>query len=223
MQSINREKFFANYRNEFGGLKQDQVNDLNDLLNFLEQDPHVTDLRHGGYMLATTHHETAFTYRPIHEYGSRSYFINRYGGHTALGKRLGNDTPVEGADYAGVGDVQLTGEDNFERMEKAIREEYPDVVARFEARTGKLFDLTVGDQPNDKLDPQNAGDPEIAYFIMSLGMRKGMFTGKKLTDYFNATLTDWVNARKIINGLDCAKRIATYGQQFYRILYNSVQ
>jgi putative chitinase len=219
---IDRKRFFEGYRKEFSSLSQDQVDALNGLLTSLEQDPHITDLRHAAYMLATTMHETAFIYRPIHEYGSRSYFINRYGGQTALGKRLGNDTPEEGALYAGVGFVQLTGEDNFERLEADLRREYSEAIARFEARTGRKFDLTVGDQPNDTSDPNNAMDPEIAYCIMSYGMRHGRFTGRKLFHYFTGKLTDWINARKIINGLDKAQRIATYGQQFYRILYNSI-
>lgn len=42
------------------------------------------------------------------------------------------------------------------------------------------------------------------------GMIKGMFTGVKLSTYFNATRTDPVQARKIINGLDKAALIAGY-------------
>ena len=33
---------------------------------------------------------------------------------------------------------------------------------------------------------------------------QGVFTGKKFGDYFNKTTEDWVNARRIINGLDKA-------------------
>ena len=109
----------------------------------------------------------------------KAYFIRRYGSQTKVGKRLGNDTPEEGADYAGRGDVQITGETNYEKAEAALREFYPEIVAEFERRTGKRFDLTVGDQPDDKRDPDNAMDPAIAYAIMSFGMRTGMFTDRK--------------------------------------------
>lgn len=46
------------------------------------------------------------------------------------------------------------------------------------------------------------------------GMTKGMFTGKKLADYFNATTDDPVGARRIVNGTDKAKLIAGYHKNF---------
>lgn len=227
---FDRGLFFASYRESFlrlpdgksGTLKQEQVDGLNELLSFIESDPYITDAAWAAYMLATAKHETADTFKPIHEYGSRAYFIKRYGGQTSIGKRLGNDTPEEGADYAGRGYPQATGEDNYEKSEQAIRKEYPEVVAAFEARTGKKFDLTVGDQPNDKSDPDNMMDPQIAYVTMSYGMRKGMFTGKKLGDYFGPGKNDPINARRIINGLDRASLIASYHRKFETILKDSL-
>jgi hypothetical protein len=216
--NFDREKFFAGYRQRIDTLNQGQVDALNELLDFIEADSLITDLRHVAYMLATSKHETAHTFRPIHEHGSRSYFISRYGSQTSTGKRLGNDTPEEGATYAGRGQVQLTGEYNYEVAEQDMRKFYPDVVARFEARTGKKFDLTVGDQPNDERDPDNAMDAEIAYCIMSNGMRMGRFTGKKLTDYIAGATCDYVHARAIINGLDRASLIAGYAMKFEKIL-----
>lgn len=50
------------------------------------------------------------------------------------------------------------------------------------------------------------------------GMVDGMFTGVKLSTYFNATRDDPVNARKIINGLDCATEIAGYHKSFLAAL-----
>lgn len=50
------------------------------------------------------------------------------------------------------------------------------------------------------------------------GMIKGEFTGVKLATYFNANLTDPVQARKIINGLDKAKLVATYYATFLKAL-----
>ncbi|MBY0420047.1 MAG: hypothetical protein K2W88_18495, partial [Pararheinheimera sp.] len=46
------------------------------------------------------------------------------------------------------------------------------------------------------------------------GMEKGLFTGKKLADYFSKTKEDWVGSRAIINGKDCAAEIAGYGRTF---------
>ncbi|CAM5769745.1 hypothetical protein [Bosea minatitlanensis] len=46
------------------------------------------------------------------------------------------------------------------------------------------------------------------------GMTKGMFTGKKLSDYFSATVDDPIGARRIVNGTDKAKLIAGYHKNF---------
>src|SRR3954452_15703160 len=134
---IDRAKFFQAYRQYFGGLQQPQADGLESLLASIESDPRLLieaqtpeiAIDWAAYMLATTNHETAHTYRPVHEYGSRKYFISRYGSQTPVGHRLGNDTPEEGATYAGRGDVQLTGETNYERAEIEIRAQYPEVVA----------------------------------------------------------------------------------------------
>lgn len=58
----------------------------------------------------------------------------------------------------------------------------------------------------------------IALRALFDGMIKGMFTGKKLADYFNDKTTDWVNARRIVNGTDRADDIAGYAQDFYQAL-----
>lgn len=49
-------------------------------------------------------------------------------------------------------------------------------------------------------------------------MAKGYYTGRKLSHYFNDTKTDWVNARRIINGTDKAKEIAEIAERFYSAL-----
>jgi putative chitinase len=63
-------------------------------------------------------------------------------------------------------------------------------------------------------DPDKALEPKTATKIMFLGMINGMFTGKKLKDYFHDISADWVNARRIINGLDKANAVADYGKKF---------
>jgi putative chitinase len=63
-------------------------------------------------------------------------------------------------------------------------------------------------------DPDKALDPKTATKIMFIGMRDGMFTGLKLSSYFRGNLADWVNARRIINGLDKANLIADYAKKF---------
>ena len=97
--------------------------------------------------------------------------------------------PVNGQIYYGRGYIQLTWDYNYKSMS---------------AITGA--DL-IG-------HPDLALDPDIAAKIMFYGMEHGSFTGRRLSDYFNDKETDFVNARRIINGMDCASLIARYATEF---------
>lgn len=67
-------------------------------------------------------------------------------------------------------------------------------------------------------DPDAALEPEMAYRILSKGMRDGLFTGKKIGDYINEQRADYVNARRVVNGLDRAQQIAANARKFEAIL-----
>jgi hypothetical protein len=78
-----------------------------------------------------------------------------------------------------------------------------------------------------KYNPHLALHPNMAVEIMFEGMTKGNssfgdFTGKALETYFNDKKEDWVNARRIINGTDCAKMIREFAKQFYAALKSPV-
>lgn len=45
-------------------------------------------------------------------------------------------------------------------------------------------------------------------------MSHGTYTGKKLSDYINDKKCDFLNARRIVNGKDCAEKIMSYAQKF---------
>lgn len=69
--------------------------------------------------------------------------------------------------------------------------------------------------------PERALDPDFAAHILIDGMIRGVFTGKKLGDYFNETKNDPIQARRIVNGTrpgetlpDRAEQIAGYYQKF---------
>ncbi len=51
------------------------------------------------------------------------------------------------------------------------------------------------------------------------GMLKGMFTGKRLDQYFNARRDDPVAARRIINGQDRATKISRFHSSFLKALH----
>lgn len=101
---IDRQKFFAGIRSGFGSLSQDQVTALNALLDAIEADAEMTDLRWVAYALATVRHETANTYRPIAEYGH---------GH---GRPYGHKDAETGRVYYGRGFIQLTHRENYKKL-----------------------------------------------------------------------------------------------------------
>lgn len=96
--------------------------------------------------------------------------------------------------WYGRGYVQLTWERNYRAFQPAVL---------------KLFGLDIVANPDAALDPKAAA------YIMFEGMQRGTFTGKKLADYFNDNKTDWVNARRVINGTDRAVEIAAISKQFF--------
>lgn len=159
------------------------------------------DLRQLAYILATVHHETAGTMLPIRERGGNSYFHKMYDPESpdpkraALAKKMGA-LPGDGVIFHGRGYVQLTWRANYLKWQKRLG-----------------IDLTSSMAAADKVM-----DPDVATKIMFDGMALGLFTGKKLSDYFNETTCDWYNARRIINGIDCAQKIADLAQQYYKEL-----
>lgn len=197
---FNYTTFFNGYRGIYGKLNQTQVSGLDNLLGYIEGDPDVSDVRWAAYMLATVKHECADTYQPITERGPKSYF-NKYNAGTKIGKNLGNTAPGDGYNFRGRGYVQITGRANYQRLGNAL------------GLTGE-DDLV--------LHPDNALHPNIAYRVMSYGMRTGAFTSKKLSDYIKGTTCDYTNARRIINRLDQAAKIKGYAVNFESMLKSSM-
>ena len=68
------------------------------------------------------------------------------------------------------------------------------------------------------LQPGDCMTWPVALRALVDGMVGGMFTGRKLGQYFAAKVDDPVNARRIINGLDRAEMVAGYHRQFLAAL-----
>ena len=185
---MNRSKFFNEIRTSLfnGRLSQSQVDGINFKLDAFDR---IADIRWRAYMLATSYHETAMTMQPIEEYGK--------GKGRPYGKKIKhNRQPYSVPDqiYYGRGDVQLTWYENYELM-------------------GRLLCIPLLEHPELALRP------DISAKIMIEGMTKGRssrgdFTGVSLENYFNATKDDPINARRIINRLDQANKIAWYYYKF---------
>lgn len=193
MEYFNEKKFFDEVRNTFfkGKLTQVVVDNINLITD--EYFKVGKDLRELAYILATTYHETASTMRPIEEYGKGKKYD--YGKKLKMSRQ-----PYTHPDkiYFGRGYVQLTWYENYEKM-------------------GKLLGVDLLNKPELALNAK------IAAKIIVEGMKRGVssrgdFTGKALEDYITPTKTDFLNARRIVNGLDKAELIKSYAEKFYKAL-----
>lgn len=63
-------------------------------------------------------------------------------------------------------------------------------------------------------DPDAAMEPKNAVAILVLGMKEGWFTGAKLSDFFDLKRSEFIGARKIINGRDKAQEIASLAMKY---------
>jgi hypothetical protein len=164
---------------------------VTEFVEFMNGDSSITDVGWAAYMFATAKWESGF--EPIRE--------------TTRGKGKTYGNPVTVTDpstgkkytntYYGRGYVQLTWSDNYLNVGKGIG---------------------LGNRL--QIDPDLALDPDIAYRVMSYGMRIGTFTaGKhKLSDHINRSKCDYTNARRMINGTDNASAIASLANRYELLL-----
>jgi putative chitinase len=108
-------------------------------------------------------------------------------------KSYGYVEPPYGQIYYGRGLVQLTWQTNYEKAGKLVGED----LVQF---------------------PDKALDPHVAASILIVGMQEGMFTGVGISKYINAKECDLYDARRVINGTDCAIEIAGYANSFLQAL-----
>jgi len=197
--SINRKFFFDHARLHLfdGSLKPSQVKGISAILDKWEADLPTADDRWLAYMLATAHHETGRQMQAVRETFASSddraiAILNKAFG---AGKLPWVKNPywvrdAQGKSWLGRGLVQLTHKRNYEKMGALIG---VDLVGR----------------------PELAMDLDVAVKVMFEGMQRGTFTGKKLSDFFDGAKEDWRSARRIINGLERADLVASYGRTYY--------
>lgn len=145
-------------------------------------------IKHRAYILATAYHETARTMQAITEYGGKTYFDKYDTGK--LAKDLGN-TPEKDGDgfkYRGRGFVMITGYANYKKA-------------------GEKLNINLVDNPDLALDTK------IAATILVRGSTEAWFTKYKVSDF-----SDYINMRRVINGLDRASTIAGYAVAFEEAL-----
>ncbi len=193
MKKLNRAKFFLATRSDpvlfAGNMQQSAVDNINLFLDEFERRslPLLTWL---AAILATTLGEVGRAFVPVREgfaqsdAAARAYVQRNFPHYAQI---------VNGQMFYGRGYVQLTWFANYAKF----RDE---VLARFGV------DITI--------NPDAVLRPDIAIYIIFEGMIRGVFTGKKLADYFTATVTNWI-FRPIINGMDKAQYHASMAQRFH--------
>jgi putative chitinase len=202
---MNHAKFFAAARSSlFGGrLSPNQVSGVEAILDAWEARPF--DARWLAYMLATAYHETDNTMCAISENLSYSavgllatfpkYFTaSQAAVYARQPQRIANRAY---ANRMGNG-KEASGDGWRYRGRGLVQITGRDNYAKY----------GIADDPDTALNPAKAVE------ILFDGMINGRFTGKKLADYFSATVIDWTGARKIINGTDRAADIASYAKKF---------
>lgn len=185
---------FNKFKTEFNQprLTQQFVNSLNCLFQVFNEQNSIggTSPVNIAYLLATSWHETAYTMMPIKEYGSNAYLSKYDTGR--LARALGNTPEADGDGqlYAGRGHVMITGKSNYRKF-------------------SALLGIDLLKNPNLALNLKVSAD------ILTVGSLKGMFTGKQLSDYIKyGKESEFVGARRVINGTDKAAAIAKHAVKF---------
>lgn len=137
-----------------------------------------------AYILATAWHETG-RYKYMREIWGPTPAQARYEGRNDLGNTVKGD----GKKFLGRGFVQITGRRNYTDWSRRLG-----------------LDLVK--------EPQLAERPEIAVRILVEGMMLGTFTAKRLETYVHLRKSDFVEARRVVNGTDKADLIAGYAKEF---------
>ena len=189
---MDKDTFFAFARRApFGGrLTQQQVDGTNALFDAWDQDGD-SDVRKLANVLAQVFHETGGRMVPVRETfaASDATVIRRLDRAWANGEMPQVKTAYWRAGWFGRGPIQVTHEANYVRMGQALGVD-------LRANPGLLLQ-----------QPWGARSAVV-------GMMQGLFTGKKLADYFNGNTNDPVGARRIVNGTDKASLIAGYHASF---------
>lgn len=171
---------------------------------------HVSCARQLAYILATVYHETGKRMVPVRE-GFAETDAEAIRKVTRLCRARGRSnyalpSPRTGQSYFGRGPIQLTHEDNYRYADERL------------GMDGELV-----------RNPSRALEPRIGAMIAVFGMYGGWFVPVSregrgvpyrldLWDYIRPGECDYVNARKIVNGLDSADKIAGHAERFEKCI-----
>lgn len=188
---MNKSSFYNRIRNTLflGSLSEAHVENMEAIINEYDRLA-MTDQRQLAYILGTVYHETGTSMEPVEEIGK--------GKNRNYGKQVKyNGEPyTEPHIYYGRGHTQNTWWDNYNRLTK------------------------VNPCGWDFLNhPELLLQVEPSVWATFYAMRTGLYTGRKLSQYFNDKECDWIGARYMINGQDCAKKIELHAKMFLLAMY----
>lgn len=129
-----------------------------------------------------------------HESHWGRFMIELADGTQFEGRRdLGNVHPGDGPRFRGRGYVQITGRRNYSDWSDRLD---MDLIAH----------------------PEKASRPDIAAIILVRGMRDGTFTGVGLDDFITANRQDFLDARRIVNGVDRVRHIRDIAEGYLQAI-----
>ncbi|MDX1222684.1 hypothetical protein GOL85_13225 [Sinorhizobium medicae] len=186
---MNRSSFFEAARSGVfaGKLSQSQVDGLNAILD--EAGKRGTPVQHLSYILASAHHETGGRFQPIEEYmfytakRLTQVWPKRFPSIASAQPYANNPKGLANKVYGG-------------RMGNALNEGWTYRGRGLIQITGKDNYAKFG----IATVPDKALQMPTSVMILFNGMEKGLFTGKKLSDYITPKKADYTAARAIVNG-----------------------
>jgi len=138
-----------------------------------------------AYVLATGYWESGHTMLPVEE----AYYLQaKYNWTPERMDRWRRDN-LRYYPWHGRGYTQTTWERNYQKLKLATG---VDVISK----------------------PEKAMEPEVAVVALVDGIMEGWWTGKKLTDYVTLQRSDYVGARRCVNGTDKAHAIAELAREY---------
>lgn len=161
---------------------------------------------HVAYIMATIQHETFGCYLPTRE----AWYVSARARKNYLSKQPYSAKRPDEPSFEGRGYVQLTWQSNYmtyERITGAPLTERPEMLC------------TLTNETTRKVASM------LSLYICIHGFKTGAFTGRRLTDYINDEKCDWINARRVINGVprgqtepDQASKIKEHAEEWLRNL-----
>lgn len=193
----------------FGGrVTQRQVDGINRILR-IGADEYDLPVQHIAYVLGTTMWETGKAMHPLRETQRRDEMsisdataISRLDRAYEAGRLTWVSRPYWRDGWFGRGEVQITHKRNYEKLQPFVTARHPgvDIVAT----------------PNAIIEM-----PEISTTISFEGMTRGLFTGRKLSDFGDGVKTFRHNeARAIINPAELSsyEKVGALSIAFYLAL-----